>query len=241
MRQRTNIYVILGWLAMVAVPFAPAFFFGWRVYAAVLSMSGSAWLSVPVGIIAAAGLEIVGIYAGHLVSEFWRRGDGRRTAVSVLIMVIYVTIGVYELRGTIGMVMFIIAPLVYVLVALHHSLQAVEVKQEQEQQARLAWELQQEAKDRELVRQLKLKQQADNTAVKLARLTATSERSDNGQIAVTSVSDWRLLPELEKRQLGEMTSSQIMTLYGVSSGTARRWLRNAREMTEEVSVNGGGK
>lgn len=113
-----NPYTLLSTLAILTVPLAPVFFFGWQVHTEVYATSQSYWLSAPVGLLSAIGLEIIGILAGHLAMEFWRSGNMGRAYLSGGVMSIYVVIGVWELWGTIGAVMFVIAPLVYVLVAL---------------------------------------------------------------------------------------------------------------------------
>lgn len=113
-----NPYTYLGWLAIVAVPIAPVFFFAWDVYQEVLTRANYWLLAAGVGLVSAIGLELVGVLAGHLAMEFWRTGNTQRAILSGGIMGVYVLIGVIQLWGTIGMVMFIIAPLVYVLVAL---------------------------------------------------------------------------------------------------------------------------
>lgn len=113
-----NRYSFLSSVSILTVPLAPVFFFGWQVHTEVLTTSQSLWLSVPVGLLSAIGLEIIGILAGHLAMEFWRSGNMSRAYLSGVVMLVYVAIGFWELRGTIGAVMFIIAPLVYVLVAL---------------------------------------------------------------------------------------------------------------------------
>ena len=88
--NKNSIYDYLGWIAVVAVPIAPVFFFAHKIYNVALTMAGSFWLSLSVGVISAIGLEIVGIYAGHTAMEFWRRGDNTRAAISGAIMLAYV-------------------------------------------------------------------------------------------------------------------------------------------------------
>lgn len=112
------IYNILNLFAPIFVPIAPVIFFGWRVYTAVHETTHTLWLSVPAGVLTAFGLEAVGILAGHVGMTAWKRKDNQAAAIAACIMAIYVGIGTYELRGTIGAVVFWIAPLVYVLIAL---------------------------------------------------------------------------------------------------------------------------
>lgn len=127
--MKKSIYDYLGWIAVVAVPIAPVFFFAHKIYNVAYAMANSFWLALGVGLVSAIGLEIVGIYAGHTTMEFWRRGDNTRAVISGLIMLAYVGIGVYELWGTVGVVMFIIAPLVYVLLALQEMLKVEDGKE----------------------------------------------------------------------------------------------------------------
>lgn len=158
--MKRDIYTIIGWGAMVAVPLAPAFFFGWEIYTAVLDMTAIAWLAVPVAVVSAAGLETVGIFAGHVGMAYHERSD-RRWWLAATIMMIYVAIGVYELRGTIGMVMFLIAPLVYVLMALHHGLETAVTDERKAVQA-----------DKDFSRRLALQKEQWKHEEKLARITA---------------------------------------------------------------------
>jgi hypothetical protein len=145
------IYNILSFLAPVFVPIAPVIFFGWKVYTAVQTMTKSPWLSIPAGALTAFGLEAVGILAGHVGMVAWRRGDNRTAVIAAVIMAAYVGIGSWELRGSVGMVVFWIAPLVYVLVALQEL-----VKQDTQQDGtRLAFDLEQQALDNEAKRALK--------------------------------------------------------------------------------------
>lgn len=125
-------YSALGWLGMVAVPLAPAFFFAWDVYTEVMTLTaGSGWAG-PVAALSAAGLEVVGILAGHTSMEFWKRKDKERAIVAGLIMLIYTAIGIYQLRGTTGAIMFLVAPMVYILVALRHGLSEEKTAENQE-------------------------------------------------------------------------------------------------------------
>lgn len=116
------VYNILSLLAPVFVPIAPVIFFGWKVYTAVQEMTQSPWLSIPAGALTALGLEAVGILAGHVGMVAWRRGDNRTAVIAAVIMAAYVGIGTIELWGSVGAVVFWIAPLVYVLVALQELL-----------------------------------------------------------------------------------------------------------------------
>jgi hypothetical protein len=113
-----KIYYYLGWLGVLAVPIAPATFFGWRVYTEILTLTQHAALSTSVGLVSGISLEIVGIMAGHMLVLAWASGERQRAFVVGAILLAYVGIGVYELAGTIGATMFGIAPLVYFLVGM---------------------------------------------------------------------------------------------------------------------------
>lgn len=170
------IYNILSLLAPVFVPIAPVIFFGWKVYTAVYDMTKSLWLSIPAGALTAVGLEAVGILAGHVGMVAWRRGDSRTAGIAAAIMLAYVAIGTIELWGSVGMVVFWIAPLVYVLVALQEL-----VKQDtQHDGVRLAFDLEQQALDNEAKRALK----AEVALAKLAQAsTVQIDASKNASSA----------------------------------------------------------
>ena len=70
------IYQILGWLAVLFTPVAPAFFFGWRVYSAVWEMTQLNWLALVVGLCAAVGLEAIGIFAGIYLLKYQSSSNG---------------------------------------------------------------------------------------------------------------------------------------------------------------------
>ena len=155
MNNRVNMYDMLGWIAVVSVPLAPVFFFGHRIYRELLQLTGWAWWSLFIGFAGAIGLEIVGILAGHMASEFWQSEKPLHAGISALVLMGYVTVGVAELWGTVGAVMFVIAPMVYLLLAMRETHGHVRHKTDQVKATRLAYELEQEALDRQLARELK--------------------------------------------------------------------------------------
>lgn len=168
--MKRDTYSILGWLAMVSVPIAPAFFFGHAMYTAALALTQSDWLSITVGAVSAAGLELVGILSGHAAVKFWRLGDDVKAAICGLILVAYVILGISGLQGWLvkGVVMFLIAPLVYLLVALQESAGAAENTQETVENRKLA----QEAEEREWRRKMELADKRLKHEEKLARIQA---------------------------------------------------------------------
>ena len=113
---------------MLAVPVAPAFFFGFsigqEVYGQVLSLTqitlAAALAAIVIGLFSAAGLELVGIMSGHLAVKLWGQEKPIKAAICALIMVAYVGLGISGLESLLqkGVVMFLIAPLVYFLVGI---------------------------------------------------------------------------------------------------------------------------
>jgi hypothetical protein len=252
MTRKPDIYNILGWLAMIAVPVSPAMFFGWKAYDALMVLTATGWLAVPGGVLTAFGLETVGIFAGHTAIDAYRRND-RRWKLAALIMLVYVVIGTWELwSNPIGRVTFIIAALVYLLAGLRHDLEETAIaeqvtaqKQEADEKAernrREAWELEQAAKDREVERQLKLQTEADKTAVQLARIQAKKQvqvQTDNQTVLDTSKTDWRTLSDNQRSQIAQLTPEQIINQFNVSAKTAGRWLQKSGQLQPELSVNG---
>lgn len=160
-------YTTLGWLATIAVPIAPAFFFGWSVYTEIQTQTnGHTWLAVPIGSLSAFGLEVTGILAGHMLVEFWQRQSYGRAAIAAIILLIYTSLGVIHLQGTVGAIMFLIAPLVYLLVALRHTLTNETAAERDQTQA----QRQQTAADRQHQRQLEITQLQLKHQEKLARI-----------------------------------------------------------------------
>ena len=165
------IYQLLAITAPIFVPIAPVIFFGWKVYTEVQAMTSSLWLSVPAGALTAVGLEAVGILAGHVGMSAWRRDDNRTAVISAVIMAAYVGIGTWELWGSVGAVVFWIAPLVYILIALQELL-----RQDVESDGmQLAFALEEKAKDNEIARRLKY----DKNMAKVRRIPQAVSQSAN--------------------------------------------------------------
>lgn len=169
-----NLYTILGWIATVAVPISPVFFFGWEVYKQVLTRSSSWLLAGGVGLVSAIGLEIVGILAGHLAMEFWRSGRMNRAYLAAGIMAIYVLIGIVELWGTIGVVMFLIAPLVYVLVALNQVAEYEQREGEKDKKRSQVIDYRQHEAEAQRKHDLELERLRLANEVKLAKVNAAT-------------------------------------------------------------------
>lgn len=132
-------YKFLERLTAYTIPVAPVIFFGWRVFVEVLAMTNLLWLSIPAGILTGIALEIVGILAGRSAIEYWKRDQYTIASIAVLILLAYVGIGVWELQGTIGAVVFLIAPLVYILIALGSMLESQdsEIKEDKEHERKI--------------------------------------------------------------------------------------------------------
>lgn len=142
-----TIFTIIGWLSVVTIPVAPAYFFG----EAVMEQAGTVapfWLAAIVGICAAAGMEGVGIYAGHTAVQAFRLGRWYLGTGAAIILVAYVGIGASKLEGF-GQTMFFVAPLSYLILGINH---AVEVAEEREKSAEEAAKMQADS-DRELEQQ----------------------------------------------------------------------------------------
>lgn len=133
-------YSILGWGAMIAVPIAPAFYFGFEfasdVYGRVLAWPAPWPVALAVGVliggVSAVGLELVGILSGHNAIRFLARRESERAAVCAIILVAYVGLGIAGLESLLakGVVMFLVAPLVYLLVGMQKTLESVEVQEQ---------------------------------------------------------------------------------------------------------------
>ena len=113
-----NLYTIVKYVSLFCAPFAPAVFFGSKVYTGLSEVGVGYGLSLLAAICAAVALETVGLLAGHTLVDFVGLGRYELSFLSFILLACYVAIGVYELWATIGAVMFGVALLVYLLVAL---------------------------------------------------------------------------------------------------------------------------
>lgn len=152
--MKKDMYIILGWVAMLSVPLAPAFFFGFSfaedIYSQVFNMTGVAGIAaafaIAVGVVSAAGLELVGILSGHNAVRFWEMGNKIHAALCGVILVSYVVLGISGLESVLakGTVMFLVAPLVYLLVGMQGELNRSESKKGVQERQSLAIELRKE-------------------------------------------------------------------------------------------------
>ena len=117
-----NKYSLLANISIIAVPLAPAFFFGQRVYTAVIDTGAAVLLAVIVATAAAIGLESIGIIAGHSAITAAQRGDKGKTAAGAAVMLLYILIGLIELWPGIGAVMFLLSGLAYINLAINNAL-----------------------------------------------------------------------------------------------------------------------
>ena len=232
-------------LAPFVVPLAPAFFFAHSIYGQVLAMSDDRRLALALGAIAAAGLEIVGIMAAHRAVDFYSKGEEGKAQTAVVITAVYLLIGIggivlfentaFNAKVT-GVVMFIIAGMVYLLLGLSEDSRKTEreaaTEQEQDgerEAAQAAWERQLQVEKMRLAHELKLKQ---------IEVKATVQPT----VAPTVMAaDWRKLSDEQKAVMVRCSTEEIVTRYGVSDRTAERWQARSRKLSPSVSANGEAK
>lgn len=116
--MKINLYTIVKYISLFCAPFAPAVFFGSKVHLGLSDAGVGYGLALLAAICAAVALETVGLLAGHTLVDFVGLGRYELSFLSFILLACYVVIGVYELWDTIGAVMFGVALLVYLLVAL---------------------------------------------------------------------------------------------------------------------------
>lgn len=252
-------------MAPTLTPLAPAAFFALAIATAFfdrlpesLTPAVAIGVAIVVGLVAAGGLEAAGFMAFHSAIEAYRYGAGWRAGI---LPGLYLVIGITALwvveeaaTATIGTALFLLAATVYAARMVMHDAKAkaktvtdtqarqaeeaaaAKARADERAAAQRAFELEQLAKDKELERELRRKEQADKTAVQLAKIQVKAEavtshpvtlRSDNGQFP----SDFRLLTATQKDQIKQLTSGELEQLAGISESTARRWKR-------QVAANG---
>jgi hypothetical protein len=142
---------------------------GWWVYIIMAGALGSA-----------VGIEIVGILSGVTLERFWRIHDRPRTLLALVLLITYTIVAMYILRhNTILWPIPIIAAVVYLVSALAESAGEIIEQQVTNQADAAAWQRRQEEQEAEFERQLKLQQQRDRTAVKLAKLESEPAQSQH--------------------------------------------------------------
>lgn len=234
--MKRNFYDSAALAAVILVPFAPVIFFGVAIYKEALPGMPVSALAIIGAFGTAAGLELVGLLAGYVGLELFKRGM-RLWILAFAVMVAYVVMGASALSGTLR-IAFLIAPLAYILLGLLHLVrqqeaQTNEAKHVEDEQAadNQAWQRRQDeqaaARDHELkMRQLELKHEE-----RLAKAAAQKARADTAQMNGNERADWRLLNDAERRQIASLSSGELAEMYGISPATARRW-------RSKVSANG---
>lgn len=231
--MKKDFHSYLSIVAMIAVPIAPAFYFGFDVAKDVYDKVFG-WLQNPIvagifagliGLGAVAGLELVGILSGHNIVKYYSLGMHKIAGICGLILIAYVGLGIVGLENwlTKGVVMFLTAPLVYVLASMQQTAANIHTTQADNEQALLEFKLAEEAKDNELKRQLK----AEKERAKMQPKTQIIDGHFSGHFP----SDFRSLTKDQKDTIANLTSSEIAQMAAISDRTARRW-------KEKVSANG---
>lgn len=157
-------YTILSALAVILTPAAMMAAAGWEAYAATLAQTGIPWLAVVTGVATAAALECVGILAGETMLLFHGRNDPR-WRIAAVVLLAYVVAGLYVLLGTPLVFLPVLAGAVYVLAGLR-----AQAERESDDSTATA------QSDREWQQEQWRIHEANNTAVRLARLQAASKQ-----------------------------------------------------------------
>lgn len=226
MMPKWDSYSAMGWIGIFTVPLAPAFFFAWDIFTEVMGKTGGiVALAVAVAIAAAVGLEVVGILAGHNAIEFWKRKERESAIAAGVIMVCYTAIGMYQLRGTTGAIMFLVAPMVYILVALRHNLGEEKTAEKQQ----VNYDRRVEAQEREHrqrleAAQLKLKHEERMEQIKAKATTPVAQIVAMQQPqATTETTKKERMMSLWQPGMG---ATELARRAGVNKSTASRYINN---------------
>lgn len=237
--MKKDIYSHLSVLAMVAVPIAPAFYFGFDVAKDVYDMVFG-WLQNPVsagifavliGLGAVIGLELVGILSGHNIVKYFSLGMNKIAAVCGLILVAYVALGIIGLEEVLakGVVMFLTAPLVYVLATMQQTAADIHTRRDETEQTLLDFELAEKAKNNELTRQLK----AEKERAKMQPKQRQDARQDSGNLN-TFPADWRQLTRQQKHKLAHLTREERDNIMPeIATRTRRDWHKKLDEIAAQ--------
>lgn len=182
----------------------------------------------------AVGVEVVGILSGHAVERFWRLGDGWRTAVSLLLLTVYTAAGTFILWGTIMVVVPLIAAVLYIVAALVEGVEEQVQADAQQAETRSAFEMEQEALDRQAKREAEADRLKSETAVKLARIEAKArptatytrqeERQEERQLSGNLPANWRQLTREQRHDLAHSTREERENIMPeMAERTRRLW------------------
>jgi hypothetical protein len=226
--MKRDFYDFAAKAAVILVPFAPVIFFGVAIYKAALPGMPVPELAIIGAFGTAVGLEFVGLLAGYVGLELFKRG-ARLWVLALAVMVAYVVMGASALAGALR-IAFLIAPLAYILLGLLHLVrqqeaQTNEAKTFEDRQAaeNQAWRRRQDEQAAARAHELKLRQLELKHEERLANAAAQKARLDTAQINGNERADWRLLSDLERRQIAALSSGELAEMYGISAATARRW------------------
>lgn len=231
----------LSTIARIITPLAMVVFLAYEINRS-MTVTGAWAIALLIGAIGTAvGIEIVGILAGHALEGFWRIGDQYRAVLSFILLIAYTGTAVYILRHNQAMVLVpVIAAIVYLLASLTTSLEMTVSQHEAITAVSSAFDLEQAKADRALERELRRQKQADETAVKLARLEAKTVRTQPVRSAESSgkfPSDYRKLTPEQERYLSELTREERENELSHLSG---RTFRNWNEKLDQITVHKNG-
>lgn len=241
-------YNVLAIVAVITVPLAPAILFGWNLYNYLMGKGVPVWLAIVGGVAGAVSLEAVGILAGHVGMVYLKRRDWRVLfpAIAMLFYAGYGYVKTPEYGGV-----FILAALVYVLVALQGEADTA-VKQELADTAvHLAFDLEQEAADREHAREMEAKQlelQAQNDLqIKIAHEQAQASiavAEAKAQASIANAEARKVLalakPEPAVAVIEPAVASYVCEDCGQSFATVQALNAHGRAHRKRVPVNGNG-
>lgn len=168
----------LSTVARIITPLAMVVFLAYEINRS-MAVDGYWAVALLIGAIGTAvGIEIVGILAGHALEGFYYLGDKNRATLSFVLLIAYTVTAVYILRKNEAMVLVpIIAAIVYLLASLTTNLETTIDNRKGDEAEIKAFNREQAKADRDLERELKRQKQADETAVKLARVSAKQTSS----------------------------------------------------------------
>lgn len=222
-------------LAPYVTAILPGSLFGYTIYEFFLGFTGLYWLSLIVGMSAFVVLESAGIWSGHKIAEFY--GDGTsRIRVPIIAFALYLAIGIgtlWLLDGSVdlnvklvGTSLFLLAAIVYTLFGFQAHQERVEAKEKRErreqtveiiQEENRKFEMEQEAKDRDLARLLKKKKELAGigNSVQSKQVASNQDKIDALKLLLKDN------PNMTKKEMAET--------IGVSRPTLNKYLGTINE------------
>lgn len=205
----------------------PAVVLGINLYAAIINAAGSQfwWLALPVAFLGVAGMIATEVYTYQMAAEAlavraW--GAFILALLGAAVCTGFVMFGVYSGANTRALISnTAIAIAAYLALAIKRYLNTIRNQKT-------------ETHDHEL-ETLTAKRLLTNAEARKAKAQAAQSKvaEENQKVSESFGTDWRRVPEVDRKKIAKMTTKEISQTYRVSERTALNWQAYAKDKLEK--------